>query len=35
VKKQDQIPAGVLVQMRRYQKDARERLTKMKTEKKG
>lgn len=35
VKKQDRIPAGVLAQMRGYQKDARERLTKTKTEKKG
>ena len=34
VKKQDRIPADVLAQMRGFQKDARERLTKAKTEKK-
>lgn len=34
VKKQDRIPADVLAQMRGYQKDARERLKKAKTEKK-
>jgi DNA-binding Xre family transcriptional regulator len=35
VKKQDRIPADVLAQMRGYQKDARERLKKAKTEKKS
>jgi phage-related protein len=35
VKKQDRIPADVLAQMRGYQKDARERLKKTRTEKKG
>ena len=34
VKKQDRIPSYVLAQMRGYQKDARERLKKAKTEKK-
>ena len=34
VKKQDRIPAEVLVQIRGYQKDAQERLKKAKTEKK-
>ena len=34
VKKQDRIPADVLAQMRGYQKDARERLKKTRTEKK-
>jgi phage-related protein len=34
VKKQDRIPPDVLAQMRGYQKDARERLKKAKTEKK-
>ena len=34
VKKQDRIPSDVLAQMRGYQKDARERLKKAKTEKK-
>ena len=34
VKKQDRIPADVLAQMRGYQKGARERLKKAKTEKK-
>jgi hypothetical protein len=34
VKKQDRIPADVLAQMRGYQKAARERLKKAKTEKK-
>ena len=34
VKKQDRIPADVLAQMRSYQKGARERLKKAKTEKK-
>jgi phage-related protein len=34
VKKQDRIPADVLAQMRGYQKDARERLKKAKTERK-
>ena len=34
VKKQDRIPADVLAQMRGFQKDARERLKKAKTEKK-
>jgi hypothetical protein len=34
VKKQDRIPAGVLAQMRGYQKDARERLKKANAEKK-
>jgi len=35
VKKQDRIPVDVLAQMRGYQKDARERVKKAKTEKKG
>ena len=35
VKKRDRIPADTLAQMRGYQRDARERLTKTKTEKKG
>lgn len=35
VKKQDRIPADVLAQMRVYQRNARERLTKTKTERKG
>ena len=35
VKKQDRIPADVLAQMRGYQRNARERLTKTKTGKKG
>ena len=35
VKKQDRIPVDVLAQIRGYQKDARERLKKAKTEKKG
>lgn len=34
VKRQDRIPADVLAQMRDYQKDARERVKKAKTEKK-
>ena len=34
VKKRDRIPADVLAQMRDYQKDARERLKKTKTEEK-
>jgi hypothetical protein len=35
VKKQNRIPADMLTQMRGYQKDARERLKKTRTEKKG
>ena len=35
VKKQDRIPVDMLAQMRGYQKDARERLKKTRTEKKG
>ncbi|MGH8511075.1 MAG: hypothetical protein ACREU8_06730 [Gammaproteobacteria bacterium] len=34
VKKQGRIPAGVLTQMRGYQKDARERLKKAKSKRK-
>jgi phage-related protein len=34
VKKQDRIPADVLARVQRYQKDARERLRKAKTERK-
>ena len=34
MKKQDRIPTDVLAQMRGYQKDVRERLKKMKAEKK-
>ena len=34
VKKQDRIPADVLAQMRGYQKDARERLNRTRTDKK-